>query len=392
MLPLEGIRILDLTTLSGYCGMELADYGAEVIKIETPCVGDPLRALAPLKNGASPHHAFRDRGKKSVTLNLMHQEGRELFKKLAATADAILENYPPGTLEALGLGYEDIAAIKPSIVFGRLSSYGSTGAETHVPQSELVAQAKSGIMHVTGFPENPPTRIGFSITERYSASFLSAGVCVAIYHARNTGEGQIVETSLCGSAIAITEDKVLTYSARQEDPMRTGNAHPQINPYDILKCKNGYIALSIGSDDHWGKFCDAFDRVEWKTDEKYCSNVARGLNYFGDLRVKIEELFNGYTMQEIVAICDRILIPGTMCGTTEDAMQEPQLHERNMIVTVEDADIGKLEMPGRPVKFVGEAEEPLGAAPGLGEHNAEIYGAFAIDTLNLEHLQREGII
>lgn len=392
MLPLKGIKILDLMTLSGYCGMELADYGAEVIKIETPCGGDPLRGLAPLKNGVSPHHVFRDRGKKSVTLNLRHPEGKELFKKLAAAADAILENYPPGTLEALGLGYEDISAINPSIVYGRISAYGSTGAEANVPQAELVAQAKSGIMHVTGFPENPPTRIGFSISERYTASFLSAGVCAAIYYARNTGKGQIVETSLCGSAVAITEDKVLTYSAMHEDPMRTGNAHPQINPYDILKCRNGYVALSIGSDDHWRKFCDAFDRAEWKTSEKYCSNVNRGLNYFGDLRVKLEELFGGYTMQEIAAICDSVLIPGTMCGTTEEALQEPQLHERNMIVTVEDADLGKLEMPGRPVKFVGEAEEAGYAAPALGEHNAEIYGALAIDSAKLEYLQREGII
>ncbi len=392
MLPLKGIRILDLTTLSGYCGMELADYGAEVIKIEATCGGDPLRELAPLKNGASPHHAFRNRGKKSVTLNLSHPEGKKLFKELAATADAVLENYPPGTLEALGLGYEEIAAIKPSIVYGRLSAYGTTGEGASLPQAELLAQAKSGIMHVTGFPENPPTRIGFSISERYSASFLFSGVCAAIYYARKTGEGQIVDVSLCGSAVAITEDKVLTYSAKQEDPMRTGNAHPQINPYDILKCRNGYVALSIGSNSHWEKFCDAFDRLEWKTSEKYCSNVARGLNYFGDLRAKIEELFAGYTMQEVAAICDKILIPGTMCGTTAEALQEPQLYERNMVVTVEDANLGKLEMPGRPIKFVGEAEEALRAAPALGEHNAEIYGALAIDSVKLEHLQREGVL
>ena len=392
MLPLEGIRILDLTTLSGYCGMELADYGAEVIKVETPNGGDPLRELAPLKNGASPHHVFRDRGKKSVTLDLLRPEGKELFKKLAATADAVLENFVPGTMEALGLGYEEISAINPSIVYGRISAYGSTGEETNVPQSELVAQAKSGIMHVTGFPENAPARIGFSISERYSASFLSSAVCVAIYHAKDTGRGQMVETSLCGSAIAISEDKVITYGAEKEDPMRTGNAHPQINPYDILKCKNGFVAMGISSDHQWGKFCDAFDRQEWKTSEKYCSNFVRGVNYFGDLRGKIEELFEGYTMQEIAAVCDEALIPGTMCGTTEEALQEPQLHERNMIVTVEDANIGGLGMPGRPIKFVGEAEEALNTAPGLGEHNAEIYGALAVDSVELERLKQEGVI
>lgn len=392
MLPLEGIRILDLTTLSGYCGMELADHGAEVIKVETPCGGDPLRALAPLKNGASSHHAFRDRGKKSVTLNLRHPEGKELFKKLAATADAVLENFPPGTLESLGLGYEEISAIKPSIVYGRISTYGSTGPETDVPQSELAAQAKSGVMHVTGFPENPPTRIGFSISEHYAASFLTVGVCMAIYHARDTGQGQVVETSLCGSVAAISEDKVITYGASREDPMRTGNAHPLINPYDILKCRNGYVAMGISSDAQWGKFCDAFDRLEWKTSEKYCSNSVRGLNYFGDLRDKIEELFADYDMQEIAAVCDSALIPGTMCSTTKEALEEPQLRERNMMVTLKDADIGSLMMPGRPVKFAGEPEEALHAAPRLGEHNAEIFGALAIDSEKWERLQKEGVI
>lgn len=281
MLPLEGIRILDLTTLSGYCGMELADYGAEVIKLEAPGVGDPLRTLAPLKNGASSHQMFRDRGKKSITLNLQHPEGKEIFKKLVATADAILENFTPGTMEGLGLGYDDLSAIKPSLVYGRISTYGSVGEETDTPQYDLIAQAKSAVMHFTGFPENPPTRIGFSLSERYAASFLSSAVCVAIYHARSTGEGQMVETTLCGSAIAISEDKVITYGAENEDPMRTGNAHPLINPYDILKCKNGYVAMGISSDAQWTKFCKAFNCPEWDEDPLYCSNLVRGYHYFG---------------------------------------------------------------------------------------------------------------
>ena len=392
MLPLKGIRILDLTTLSSYCGMELADHGAEVIKIETPQSGDPLRTLVPLKNGTSPHHVFRDRGKKSITLNLWHSDGQELFKKLVATADVVLENFPIGTLEALGLGYEDIAAIKPSIVYGRITAYGSTGEGTNVPQSEIVAQAKSGGMHVTGFPENPPTRIGFSIAQRYTSSFLFVGVCMAIYHAKNTGEGQLVETSLCGSVAAITEDKVLIYGATEKDPMRTGNAHSSINPYDIIKCKNGYVAMGISSDDQWMKFCDVFNRSEWKVSEKYASNLTRGLYYFGDLRDKLEVLFAEYNMEEIADMCDKVLIPGTLCSTTKEALQQPQLHERNMVVSVKDTNIGTLEMPGRPVKFVGETEETLNPAPSLGEHNAEIYSAFAVDSKKLEQLQQDGVI
>ena len=336
MLPLEGTKVLDLTTLSGYCGMELADYGAEVIKVEAPGTGDPLRGLAPLKNGASAHHAFRDRGKKSVTLDLERPEGQELFKKLVADADVVLENFAPGTMERLGLGYDTLSALKPSLVYGRVTAYGSEGPGRDMPQSDLLAQAKSGVMHFTGFPENAPTRIGFAISEHYAASFLASAVCLALYHARETGEGQLVETSLCGSAVAVSEDKVITYGAEGEDPMRTGNAHPLINPYDILKCKNGYVAMGISSDAQWAKFCAAFDCMEWTTDEKYCSNLVRGYHYFGDLRVKLEDLFSNYTMEEIAEKCDAALIPGTMCSTTREALEQPQLQVRNMIVSVED--------------------------------------------------------
>lgn len=392
MLPLEGTKVLDLTTLSGYCGMELADYGAEVIKVEAPGTGDPLRQLAPLKNGASAHHAFRDRGKKSITLDLERPEGQELFKKLAADADVILENFASGVMERLGLGYDTLSALKPSLVYGRVTAYGSEGPGRDIPQSDLIAQAKSGVMHFTGFPENPPTRIGFAISEHYAASFLASAVCLALYHARETGEGQLVETSLCGSAVAVSEDKVITYGAEGEDPMRTGNAHPLINPYDILKCKNGYVAMGISSDAQWAKFCAAFDCMEWTTDEKYCSNLVRGYHYFGDLRVKLEELFSGYTMEEIAEKCDAALIPGTMCSTTREALEQPQLQVRNMIVSVEDAGVGALEMPGRPVKFAGQVEPPLASAPELGAQNEEIYAAAGVDGETLARLRREGVV
>lgn len=392
MFPLDGIKVLDLMTLSGYCGMELADYGAEVIKVESPIAGDPLRVLAPLKNGASIHQAFRDRGKKSITLNLECPEGKEIFKKLVATADVVLENFPPNTMKELGLGYEELSAIKPSLVYGRISAYGSTGKGAEVPQYDLIAQAKSGVMHFTGFPENPPTRIGFAISEHYAASFLSSAVCLALYHARETGEGQMVETTLCGSAIAVSEDKVITYGAEHEDPMRTGNAHPLINPYDILICKDGYVAMGISSDAQWAKFCDAFQRPEWNEDPLYCSNLVRGYHYFGDLRVKLEELFSNYTMQEITDICDKTLIPGTMCSTTKEALQQPQLNVRNMVVSVKDANFGELEMPGKPVKYADQDEEPLRAAPKAGEHNEPLYAELGIDAAMLERLQRDGVI
>lgn len=377
MLPLKGIRILDMTTFSNYCGMELADHGAEVIKIEMP---NSLDSNDPQEN-------YKNRGKKSITLDINRKEGQEILRDLILTADAVIESFPLGTLEKLGLGYEDMSKVKPSLVYGRISGYGSTGEETDTPLSEIVAQAKSGAMHVTGFPENDPTRIGFSIANHYTSSFLTVGIVLGIYTAKETGEGQLVETSLCGSLAAITEDKVITYGATNVDPMRTGNAHPLINPYDILKCKNGYVAMGISTDAQWNKLCKAFDKMEWTTDERYYSNIARGDNYFGDLRNKIENLFLNFTMQEISARCDAILIPGTMCSTTKEALEEPQLYERNMII-----EVGGVKMPGRPVKFLGEKEDLLEAAPKLGQDNLSIYASLGIESEKLEVLKKESVI
>lgn len=392
MEPLKGIKVLDLTINSSYCGMELADYGAEVIKVEEPSGGDPLRGLAPLKDGASPHHIYRDRGKMSITLDLQKPEGQDILRKLVKESDAIIENFVPGTLEKLGLGYEDLSKINPTIVYGRISAYGSTGKGAETPQSDLVAQAKCGVMHLTGFPENPPTRIGFNISEHYAASFLASAICIAIYRAKKYGEGQMVEATLAGSAIAISEDKVITYGADNEDPMRTGNAHPLINPYDILKCKDGYVAMGISSDAQWTKFCKAFNTPEWDEDEKYCSNLVRGYHYFGDLRIKIEELFSNYTMQEITDICDEHLIPGTMCSTTKEALNEQQLKERNMIVDLKTEELGTIRMPGRPIKFSGESESAIKDAPALGEQTEKILTDLGYDSEKIDQLKDNGII
>lgn len=392
MMPLQGMRVLDLTIGSGFASMELADYGAEVIKVETPGSGDPLRSWPPFKNGANPHHAYRNRGKKSITLNIQTDAGKEIFKKLVSTADVVLENFTPGFMEASGLGYDVLSGLKSDLVYARLSAYGSTGPEADMPQSELLAQAKTGVMHVTGFAENPPTRIGFSIAEHYAASFLSTSICMAVYHARETGEGQRVETSLLGSIASVTEDKILTFGATGEDPMRTGNAHPLINPYDIIKCQDGYVALGCSSDEQWLKFCDVFGHPEWKTDEKYNSNKVRGHNYFGDLRVKIEELFSTLSMRVIADTCDAILIPGTLCSTTAEAVDEPQLLARNMLVTVEDKQLGSFTMPGKPVKFSNETEAPIMPAPLLGEHNDAIYGALNYGVEELNRLHQDGVI
>lgn len=392
MMPLTGIRVLDLTELNGFCSFELAEYGAEVIKVEKPEQGDPLRTWPPLKGETSPYHAYLDRGKKSVTLRLATPEGQHLFLELVKTAQVVIENFPNGVMESYGLGYESLKALNPRLIYARLTCFGSVGSEKDCPAYEIIAQAKSGAMHVTGFPHNEPTRIGFYIASHYASSFLSSAICVALYYANATGTGQKVETSLVESLIAITEDKVISYGASGIDPERIGNAHPLINPYDILKCKDGYVAMGISSDDQWFKFCTAFGREEWKEDEKYRTNRFRGQYYFEDLRSKIEAMFSTVTMQEIADTCDAALIPGTMCSTSAQSMKEPQLHVRNMIVKVEDPEMKGVDMVGRPIKFVGEEERPFVGAPLLGADNDAIYGALGLSTQELEQLRRQSAV
>lgn len=392
MMPLTGIRVLDLTELNGYCTFELAEYGAEVIKVEKPGAGDRLRAWPPLKGGVSAYHAYLDRGKKSVTLNLQTEKGRDLFRELVKTAQVVVENFPTGVMESWGLGYETLKSVNPKLVYARLSGFGGEGPDKDYPPYEILAQAKSGAMNVTGFPENEPTRIGFFIANHYASSFLSAAVCLAIYYANATGLGQKVETSLAAALLATTEDKVIAYGAGGIDPQRTGNAHPLINPYDILKCKDGYVALGISSDDQWAKFCTSFGREEWKTDERYRTNRFRGQYYFSDLRRKVEDLLSGLTMREIADICDAALIPGTMCSTSAQSMQEPQLHVRNMIVKVPDPELGSVEMVGRPIKFVGQEESAFAGAPPLGSDNETVYAALGLPAAELGEMKRLNII
>ncbi len=352
MRPLDGLTIIDLTDGYGYCGMELADHGANVIKVETK-KGDSLRSELPIKNGISLSHLMENRGKKSIILDLENEDEQKIFLQLVEKADALIENFSLGYMKSINLSYARLSQINPALVYGRTTFSGTSLAENELAFDELLAQAHTGIMHITGFPENPPTRIGFNIAKHYSSSFLAMGICIAIYHSIKTGEGQLVDTSLCASLVAVTEDKVISYGAEKEDPMRTGNAHPNVNPYDILRCKDGYIALGISSDAQWNKFCVAFDRAEWITHPKYGVNHTRGKHYFSDLRYRLEELFADMSMSEIVSICDEALIPGTMCSTTKEALEETQLYLRDMIKTVK-IENDEVLLPGCPVKFIDD--------------------------------------
>lgn len=392
MLPLKGVRVLDLTTINGFPAMELADYGAEVIKIEKPGTGDSVRDYPPFKDGISLYHAFMDRGKKSITLNLKSEEGQNVFKKLVKNADVVLENFKVGTMDKMGLSYEVLSEINPKLVYGALTSYGSTGPEKDRIAYDITVQAKSGIMDITGFPDKEPTKVGAYIGDHYSSTYLCSAIIMALFYARATGVGQKVETSMMESLVSIIEDKLAILDC-EGSASRTGNAHPSINPYDVVKCKDGYVALGISTDEQWYKFCEEFDKREWIENPNYATNAQRGLHYFGDLRDKLEEyLVNNFTKEEINEKCAKIKVPAAGCNTIEEAINQEQVKIRNMIVDVNDQRIGKFKAIGKIIKFhEGEEEKEFKTAPLLGENNEEIYREIMTKE-EIEELREKNII
>lgn len=373
MKPLQGLKVLDLTTLNGFATMTLADYGAEVVKVERPGSGDPIRVWEPLKDGVSPYQAFLDRGKKSITLDITSEQGKELFKKLVKHFDVVVENFRPGKMDELGLGYSTLEKVNPKIILASLTGFGTKGPWKDYPAFDIIVQAKTGFMEFTGFPEDPPTLIGFPISDQYACLYLASAISAAYFHVLRTGEGQHVQTSLWEALFSAQEDKFM-YTELGCPPKRLGNAHPDINPYDIIKCKDGYMTLGVSTDPQWAAFSRKFGKPEWAEDPKYKDMDPRGANYFNDLRPKLEELLSNYTMAEIDAACMEVMVPAAPCNTITMAMEEKQIQLRNMVVEVNDSRLGKIQMVGKTAKYHrdNEHDNHFESAPRLGEHN-ELY-------------------
>ncbi|GAA0182229.1 CaiB/BaiF CoA-transferase family protein [Clostridium sediminicola] len=375
MKPLKGLKVLDLTTLNGYSTMTLADYGAEVIKVERPKTGDPIRFWEPYKEGVSVYHTFLDRGKKSITLNLLSDEGKEIFKDLIKHVDVVVENFRVGKMDELGLGYEVLEKINPKLIYAALTGFGSKGPLKKYPAFDIIVQAKTGFMDFTGFADEAPTVIGFPISDQYSCLYLAAAISTAYFHVLRTGEGQKVETSMWEALFSAQEDKMYYHEIAGKTPKRTGNAHPEINPYDIIECKDGYVTLGVSTDPQWANFALGFGKPEWAEDPKYKDMEPRGLNYFDDLRPKIVELFKDLTKQQIADVCSEYKVPAAACNTVVDAMEDVQIKSRNMVVEVNDQRIGPIKMVGKTAKFHqdNEFDDVIESAPLLGQNNDEMF-------------------
>ena len=367
--PLEGVKVLDLTqAYSGpFCTMHLADMGAEVIKIESPN-GDQSRAWGPFKNDYSAYYSYINRNKKGIVLDLKSPEGKKILWELIAEADVLCENFKVGTFEKLGFTYEEMQKVNPRIIYGSISGFGLEGPLASRPCYDIIAQAMSGMMSVTGHVEHPCVKIGPSIGDNYSGTYLSLGICMALYQREKTGLGQRLDIAMLDTLYSVMENFVITYTVGGEVPSRMGNADSGIAPFDSFRAKDGDFVMGCGTDRMWANLCKAMGREELIEDPRYKTNDARCRNYLPDLKKIVEDWSTTKTVAELEEIITGISIPFGQINNIADVSNHPQIKARNMLWKVYDPGMdAEISIPGTPIKMHGTPDEIQKAAPQLGE-------------------------
>ena len=379
-MALENLTVLDLTrVLAGpFCTMMLADMGARIIKIEVPGVGDDTRNYPPFRtnvNGEreSLYYANINRNKKGVTLNLKAPAGKELFKKLVRKADIVVENYRPGVMDKLGLGYEALKEINPRIIYGSVSGFGNTGPYRLRPGYDILAQAMGGLMSITGPAGGGPTRAGSAMGDILGGLHLAVGLLAAVNARTLTGTGQRVDISLMDSVIAATENTAIRYLESGKLQPRMGNRYAAVSPYDAFNVKDGKIIIACGNQKLFEKLCtDILHREDLIRDPRFVDMVGR-LEYQDDLKEVIEATLKDYTMEEAVQLLLANGLPSGPINDVSQILRDPQVKEREMFVPMHHPTLGDITVNGCVIKMDETNPCVRTPAPELGQDNREIF-------------------
>lgn len=373
MKALEGIRVLDLSrVLAGpYCTMMLADFGANIIKIEPPVVGDDSRAFGPFVGKESAYFMSLNRNKRSMVLNFKNQKECDLFKEMVKQADVVVENYRPGTMEKFGLGYEELKKINPKLIYAACSGFGHTGPYRDKPAYDIIVQAMGGIMSITGPENGEPTRVGASVGDVMAGMFTAYGVMTALFHRERTGEGQKVDVGMLDCQVAVLENAIARYVTSGSVPGPLGNRHPSITPFASFTAKDGHIIVGAGNQRLWERLCNILECPELINDERFKDNGSRTA-HVNELTSILNEIFTNKTINEWLGVLEEAGLPCAPINTVDRIVNDPHIAARNMIVEVEHPIAGKLKMPGVPVKMSATPGAVETHAPLLGQHTNEI--------------------
>lgn len=393
--PLEGIRVLDLTrVLAGpFCTMMLSDLGAEIIKVEVPGTGDDSRSFGPFRNGQSLYFINVNRGKESVAIDLKTEAGKKLLLDLAKKCDVIVENFRPGTMEKLGLGWDVLKEANPRLIYGAVSGFGHTGPDSGRPAYDILVQAMGGVMSITGWPESPPTRVGLSMGDITAAVFLSTGVTSALFQREKTGLGQKVDVSMLDCQLSILENALVRYQVDGKSPTPLGTRHPTITPFQAFRASDKWFVIAVGNDALWKKFCASMNRPDLLADSRFATNGDRTKHY-DDLIPELERLFEVKERAVWLELLEKAGVPSAPVNTVEDVMLDRQLAARNMFVTVEDEIAGQTTIPGNPIKMENVPESATRPhAPAIGEHTDSILAhVLGLDAAAIAALRSQGVV
>jgi crotonobetainyl-CoA:carnitine CoA-transferase CaiB-like acyl-CoA transferase len=372
--PLNGIRVLDLThVLAGpFCTQILGDLGAEVIKIERPGVGDPTRRMPPhTVKDQSAYFMALNRNKKSLTLDLKAPEGREIFYGLTPKADVVMNNFTPGTMEKLGLGYEDLQKINPKIVWASVTGYGQTGPYRERPSYDIIVQAMGGAMSYTGEPGKPPVRCGIPIGDLGGAVFAVIGILSALVSRSLTGEGRMVDISMLDVQIALHTYRAKYYFVAGEIPQPVGTAHVSNVPLRAYRTKDSALVIEAYIDHFFRNLCKNMDMEKLADDPRF-STRAKRLENREELDRILEEAFLKKTTDEWLELFIKLEVPAGPINTVDKAVADPQVLSRNMVVEIDSPHVGRTKDVGSPIKVSGVDQIKYTYPPALGEHTEQV--------------------
>ena len=378
MKPLEGIKVLDFSQfLSGpFCTMILADMGADVIKMERPPAGDVTRWSPPGRDGASTYFISCNRGKKSVLMDLSDPRQKAIFLEMVKDADILVENYKPGTMEKFGCGHEELLKINPRLVYTAISGFGQTGPWAKRPALDLVIQAASGLMSVTGEKGGDPQKVGTSVADITSGLYGCIGTLLALYEVQKTGKGQYVDVSMLDSVVSILESSVARYLLNGKIPKPIGNRHAAAAPFQPFKVKGGdQVFICVVPDDQWLRLCDALKHPEWKDDPRFTSLSLR-VEHADELEEMMSEVLKDWTAEELCETLEKAKLVYGQINNIEQVVNHPQIKAREMIIDVEFPGAGILQTTGSPIRMSEVPYDTSYKTVQLGANTFDIFSKY----------------
>jgi crotonobetainyl-CoA:carnitine CoA-transferase CaiB-like acyl-CoA transferase len=394
VLPLDGFRVLDLSRfISGpYATMVLAELGADVVKVERFPEGDDSRRLSPKVNGESYAFGMPNRSKRSLSMDLKSEVGRDLFLRLAAESDLIIENFRPGVVRRLGIDYEAVREVRPDILYCSISGFGQTGPYRDRPGFDIMAQGVGGFLRMTGQPDGKPTKAGIAINDIAAGATAIYSILAAHLLRQRSGEGQYIDISLVDAGLAWTLWEAGAYFGSGELPAPSGTRHRRSTPYQAYRTADGFVTIGANNDRLWQRFCsDVVQRPEWLADPRF-ETLPDRMAHIDELEREIEGITTTRTTSEWVEICDKAGVPGGPVLTYDETVADPHVIARDMVVELQHPIIGPMRTVGTGARFSGMEYKVRGPAPWLGQHTAEVLAERGLSADEIGRLFEDGVV